>query len=96
MNLRCHTHMVLKTNPGSMTIVQSDSYGQPPHSKRVFIYLKTCWRGFIKGCRPVIGLDGCHLKGPYGGVLLAAISMDANLLFFALAYAIVEVEGNES
>ncbi|KAH9659600.1 SWIM-type domain-containing protein [Citrus sinensis] len=25
------------------------------------------------GCRPYIGLDGCHLKSKYGGVLLAAI-----------------------
>ncbi|KAL5571202.1 hypothetical protein UlMin_020799 [Ulmus minor] len=46
--------------------------------------------------RPIIGLDGCHLKGPYGGILLAAIGLDGNLQFFPLAYAIVEVEGSDS
>ena len=25
---------------------------------------------FINGCRWFIGLDGCHLKGPFRGVLL--------------------------
>ena len=40
----------------------------------------------------MVGLDGCHLKGPYRGVLLVAISMDANLQFFPVAYAIVEIE----
>ena len=44
----------------------------------------------------MIGLDGCHLKGPYSGVLLATISMDANLQFFPLAYAIVEIEDSGS
>lgn len=27
---------------------------------------------------PLLGLDGCHLKGPYGGQLLAAVGTDAN------------------
>ena len=43
-----------------------------------------------------MGLDGCHLKGPYGGVLLGTIGMDANLQFFPLAYAIVEIEDSET
>ncbi|KAL5541808.1 hypothetical protein UlMin_009518 [Ulmus minor] len=88
--------MVLKTNPGSVAIVQSDASGQPPHFKRIFFCLEACRRGFVQACRPVIGLDGCHLKGPHGGILLAAIGMDANLQFFPLAYAIVEVECNNS
>ena len=79
MNLMCYAHMVLKTNLGSMVIVQSDASGQPPHFKRVFICLEACTRGFVKGCRPVIRLDGCHLKGPHGGILLSTIGMDANL-----------------
>lgn len=88
--------MVLTTNPGSKEIIHSDATGHPPYFKRLFICLQVCMIGFFQGCRPVIGLDGCHLKGPYGGILLAAISMDANLQFFPLAYAIVEVEGGDS
>ncbi|KAL5568681.1 hypothetical protein UlMin_025256 [Ulmus minor] len=96
MNLRRYAHMVLTTNPGSKAIIQSDATGNPPHFRRLFICLHACIMGFLEGCRPIIGLDGCHLKGPYGGILLAAIGLDGNLQFFPLAYAIVEVEGSDS
>ncbi|KAL0430654.1 UNVERIFIED_CONTAM: hypothetical protein Sradi_0691400 [Sesamum radiatum] len=49
----------------------------------------------MSGCRPVIGVDGCHLKGPYGGVLLTAVSIDPNNLY-PLAYAVVAGETRES
>ncbi|KAF8378920.1 hypothetical protein HHK36_030269 [Tetracentron sinense] len=51
---------------------------------------------FLEGCRPFIGLDGCHLKGPYGGVLLAAIALDGNNGLFPVTFAIVEGETKES
>ena len=58
--------------------------------------LEACKRGFLVGCRPVVGIDGCHLKGPFGGVLLAAISVEANFGYFRLAFAIVEIENQET
>ncbi|KAL5760540.1 hypothetical protein ACOSQ2_019378 [Xanthoceras sorbifolium] len=48
--------------------------------------------GFLGGCRPFIGLDGCHLKGPLGGVLLAAVALDANSGVYPLAVCICEAE----
>ena len=53
-------------------------------------------KGFRNGCRPFIGVDGCHLKGPYGGVLLAAVSLDGNCGLFPIAVAIVELENGDS
>ncbi|KAL5560215.1 hypothetical protein UlMin_036426 [Ulmus minor] len=90
--------MVLRTNPGSMAILRSEvtRLGGLPHFQRIFICLEACKRGFLTGCRPVVGLDGCHLKGPYGGVLLAAISVEANMGYFPLAYAIAEIENQET
>ncbi|KAK3204273.1 hypothetical protein Dsin_018319 [Dipteronia sinensis] len=41
--------------------------------------------GFLEGCRPFIGLDGCHLKGPCGGILLSEVALDANSGLFPLA-----------
>ncbi|WVY90703.1 hypothetical protein V8G54_036217 [Vigna mungo] len=38
-------------------------------------------------CRPIIGLDGCFLKGKYGG--------DGNEQMLPIAYAIVEVENKD-
>ncbi|KAL0395601.1 UNVERIFIED_CONTAM: hypothetical protein Scaly_0008500 [Sesamum calycinum] len=52
--------------------------------------------GFLHGCRPVIGVDGCHLKGPHGGILLTAVSIDPNNNLYPLAYAVVSGETRES
>lgn len=49
-------------------------------------------KGFIDGCRPFIGMDGCHLMGPYGGVLISAVALDGNNGLFPLALAVVEGE----
>ena len=34
--------------------------------------------GFKAGCRPFISLAGCRLKGPFEGVLLSVVTLDAN------------------
>ncbi|KAG6476853.1 hypothetical protein ZIOFF_066101 [Zingiber officinale] len=49
-------------------------------------------KGFLEGCKPSIGFDGCHLKGPYGDVLLSAIGLDGNNQLFPIAFTIVESE----
>ncbi|GKE21019.1 hypothetical protein Tco_1432531, partial [Tanacetum coccineum] len=36
-----------------------------------------CSMGFLAGFRPYIGLDACHLKGRFNGVLVAATGIDA-------------------
>ncbi|XP_072084358.1 uncharacterized protein [Arachis hypogaea] len=41
---------------------------------------------------PLIGLDGCFLKGYYGGQLLSAVGQDANNHFLVIAYAMVSNE----
>ena len=46
--------------------------------------------------RPFIGLDGCHLKGPYRGVLLSTMSLNANNDLFSLAFMVVENENKDS
>ena len=33
---------------------------------------------YLNGCRSFIGVDRFHLKGKYGGVLLAVVGMDTN------------------
>ncbi|KAH1114729.1 hypothetical protein J1N35_008107 [Gossypium stocksii] len=34
--------------------------------------------GLRDGCKPITSLDGCFLKGYYGGHLLSAVGIDAN------------------
>jgi len=42
-----------------------------------------------------IGIDGCHLEGPYKDVLLSAMSLDENNRLFYVAYVVVKCENNE-
>lgn len=60
--------------------------------KRLYICWGSLKTGFVEGCRPVIGLDGCHLKGPHGGILLTAVGVDANNCIYPFAYAVVGKE----
>jgi hypothetical protein len=53
----------------------------------MYICLEACKRGFKFGCRPMLCLDACHLKGEYGGQLLCAIGIDGNDDMFPIAYA---------
>uniref|UniRef100_A0A803Q0P6 MULE transposase domain-containing protein n=1 Tax=Cannabis sativa TaxID=3483 RepID=A0A803Q0P6_CANSA len=67
-----------------------------PQFNRIFICYSGVKTSFLTACRPFFGLDGCHLKGPYKGILLAAVGLDANLHFYPIAYAVVEAENNSS
>ncbi|XP_017420328.2 uncharacterized protein LOC108330352 [Vigna angularis] len=58
--------------------------------------LEGCKQGFLGSCRPLIGVDGCHLKTTYGGQLLVAVGRDPNDQYFPLAFAVVENECKES
>ena len=63
-----------------------------PHFKRVFVCFEVVRNGFLEGCRPFIGLDGCHLKGPYGGCALTVVAIDGNRGVLPVALAVVEGE----
>ncbi|XP_017632494.1 uncharacterized protein LOC108474980 [Gossypium arboreum] len=58
--------------------------------------LKVCKDSYKAGCRRIVGLDGCFLKGYYGGYLLAAVGIDANNGIYPLVYAAVESENQAS
>jgi hypothetical protein len=61
-----------------------------------YMSIDACKRGFLAGCRPVICLDGCHIKTKYGGQLLTAVGMDPNDCIYPIAMAVVEVESYAS
>ena len=53
-------------------------------------------RGFLQYIRPVIAVDGSHLKGKYKGTMLAATCLDGNNQIFLIAIGIVDSENNAS
>ncbi|KAK7259984.1 hypothetical protein RIF29_25648 [Crotalaria pallida] len=63
-----------------------------PRFGNYYMCLDGCKKGFIAGCRPFIGVDGCHLKTRYGGQLLIAVGRDPNDQYFPLAFGVVETE----
>lgn len=63
---------------------------------RMYICLGPLKNAFIQYCRHLVGLDGCHLKGSFGGQLLAAVGVDANNGMYPIDWAIVESETTES
>ncbi|XP_051146993.1 uncharacterized protein LOC127262384 [Andrographis paniculata] len=87
-----------QSNPGSTIFMQLKGEflnGRHRFSK-YYICLKSLVRGFQSGCQPIIGVDGCHLKGHCQGILLTAIGIDPNNELFSLAYAVVRSETREA
>ncbi|KAK8617712.1 hypothetical protein V6N13_080619 [Hibiscus sabdariffa] len=79
------------TNPGTTTVCQLDDRV----FQRMYICLQACKEGF-KSCRPIICLDGCHLKGYHQGHLLAAVGVDANDCIYPIAFVVVDSENHSS
>ncbi|KAL0307395.1 UNVERIFIED_CONTAM: hypothetical protein Scaly_2984700 [Sesamum calycinum] len=82
---------VKRSNPGSTVILGTNQN----LFDRFYVCLHALRMNFLAGCRPVICVDGCHLKGPHGGVLLAAVGIDPNNNFFPICYAVVMRENRE-
>ncbi|KAK4283970.1 hypothetical protein QN277_000865 [Acacia crassicarpa] len=88
-----------RSNPGStcgLQVLPQPVPQAPPVFNRMYICLDACIKGFKAGCRPLIGLDGCFLKGYYGRQLLSAVGEDANKQFYVIAYVVVDSETKDN
>lgn len=59
----------------------------------VFLWDK---RAFTQTCRPFIGLDRCHIKNKYGGILLIIVGKDPIDQYFPIYFGVVENETKDS
>ncbi|XP_019071897.1 uncharacterized protein LOC109121624 [Vitis vinifera] len=84
-------HRLREINPGTIAEYTSDE----GHFMQLFIAHAFSIQGFIKGCRPVLAIDSCHLSGPYKGALLSAIAYDADDGMFPLVLGVVSSENYE-
>ena len=96
--LRDYAEMILRTDVGSRVILQTEMENDnvEPKFKRMYIRYNAQKVGFLGGCKPFIGLDGCHLKGRFGRQLLSATAKDGNDNIFPVAMAVVEQENKDS
>ncbi|KAL6146398.1 hypothetical protein ACLB2K_057077 [Fragaria x ananassa] len=78
--LRNYGAELVRADPNTTVDIKCDfPHGDRlPVFKRMYVCLGALKIGFIIGCRPILGLDGCHLKSVYGGQLLTAVGLDAN------------------
>ncbi|TXG51428.1 hypothetical protein EZV62_023952 [Acer yangbiense] len=85
-------------NQGSVTMLKLHQPlpGGPQHFLRFFLSFEAQKYGYLAGCRPFIGIDGCYLKNRYGGMLLSAVGIDANCGIFPIVVCICEGETSES
>ena len=63
--------------------------------QRAFLALGMCVDAFTNTTR-IIGLDVCHVKAPYGGVILVMTVLDGNGQVFPGALGIAESENVET
>ncbi|XP_047160380.1 uncharacterized protein LOC124830649 [Vigna umbellata] len=82
-------HELLRANPGSTVKIKVENSNEECIFNRIYVCLKAFKDNFVS-CRPIIGLDGCFLKGKYGGELLTAVGRDGNEQILPIAYVVVE------
>lgn len=84
---------LMETNPGSVAelLISDDKIFE-----RLFVSLHASLHGFQNGCRPLIFLDATPLKSKSQEILLIATAVDGNESFFPVAFAIVDVETEDS
>ncbi|XP_043692826.1 uncharacterized protein LOC122643251 [Telopea speciosissima] len=83
----------LLANPGSITVVLCD---ERRYFKRCYLSYAACIKGFNRGCRPLLFINGTHAQGRYKGIILSATALYGDENFFPLAIAIVENESKDT
>ncbi|KAK8544351.1 hypothetical protein V6N13_056133 [Hibiscus sabdariffa] len=77
-------------------MVERPTPNDTPIFRRLYVCFTGLKEGFIRYCRPVLCLDGCYLKGPLKGEILADVGRDGNNQIFLIAWIVVEVENKET
>ncbi|MQM00808.1 hypothetical protein Taro_033548 [Colocasia esculenta] len=89
--LNWYSERALQSNPGSILSLEVDPKTQ--RFKRFFICFQASAYGFEVGFRPILFLDGTHIKQHrVQGVILAASALNGNNELFTIAYSIADSE----
>ncbi|CAL8154577.1 unnamed protein product [Prunus armeniaca] len=82
------------TNKGSIVKIKCDLVGGEAIFLRIYVCLAAYKKRFLEGCKPVIEVDACHLKGPYPGQILTAIGVDDLGVTNSLSWAFISDKQN--
>ncbi|KAL6542410.1 hypothetical protein OROMI_024012 [Orobanche minor] len=88
-----YLHMLAVMDHGTITDLD---VGPDNRFRHLFVALGACRAGFGLCMRPMIVVDGTHLKGKNNGILFVAVTKDANEQIYPLAFGIGPIENHES
>lgn len=97
--LFAYAHKIKESNPGSKCEIQLSDEALKKGKRifrRIFVCFDACKKNWSGGCRPLIGLDGCFLKGVCPGMLLTAVGKDGNDQVVPIAWAVVNKENKDN
>ncbi|XP_057811370.1 uncharacterized protein LOC131025588 [Salvia miltiorrhiza] len=88
-----YLYALTQANPGTVMDFEVDENNRFKH---LFLALAASITPFFFSLRPVIVVDGTHLKGKNNGILFVAVTKDANEQVFPLAFGVGPIENDES
>ncbi|KAG5531216.1 hypothetical protein RHGRI_025988 [Rhododendron griersonianum] len=97
--LRDYCEELRRTNPNTTIIMKTIPSPTPdgqPIFERLYVCLGALKQGMLAGCRRLVCMDACHLKGAHGGQLLVVVGINANNQSFPFAYAVAESETKDT
>ncbi|KAJ8436505.1 hypothetical protein Cgig2_003203 [Carnegiea gigantea] len=95
--IRAYANELLSKNEDSMIKIAVENNGDGNCVfKSLYICLGPLKRGFLEGCRKVLSIDGCFLKGPWNAQILAAVGRDANNQMYPVAWGVTQGEDKET
>lgn len=76
-----------RTNPGSTVVLDTNPSedGMTERFKRLYVCFEACKRGYLKGSRKVVQVEGCFLKTSTKGQILTSIGRDPNNQMYPIA-----------
>ncbi|KAL0396218.1 UNVERIFIED_CONTAM: hypothetical protein Scaly_0070200 [Sesamum calycinum] len=81
--------------PASKLLLRRKESSDAPMFESMYLSLHAMKVGYLDGCRPIIGLDGCFLKFVYTSQLLVTVERDGNDNMWSIALAMVPVENRK-
>ncbi|KAK3218369.1 hypothetical protein Dsin_012339 [Dipteronia sinensis] len=86
-------YVLEQPNPGTITDLQCADDGKFLY---FFMSLGASVRGFRRCMRPIIAVDGTHLKGRFRGTMFVATAQDGNEQVYPIAFGYDDSENNLS
>ncbi|KAH9667253.1 SWIM-type domain-containing protein [Citrus sinensis] len=88
-----YSHVLTAVNEGTVTHIEQDGDGNFLY---YFVALGSFIKDFMQYIRPVITVDGTHLKGLYRESMFVATCLDGNNQLYLLAIGIMDSENNDA